>query len=116
MAKVVNKYLSIADPHEIIMSLCESGDVPLLTEGTTSDFKFKTTFFVVMLFVLKSALGNYIPTFLDVGIVLLISYLAIDTLWKFFKYNNRSVKTGGVSGLLTSVLALIGFIAVLGLF
>ena len=41
--------MSIADPHEIIMSLFESGDVPLLTEGTTSDFKFRTTFFIIML-------------------------------------------------------------------
>ena len=109
--KIINQNLGIYNPEDIVMSVFEPNEAPYLTHGTLSEFRYRSAAMLFILFILKSAFSNYIPTFVDIVLVPVTLYFMIVALHGFVKNINKSVEKAGFRGLMNNLVIL--FLSVL---
>ena len=114
--KIISKNLGIYDPHEIVLSMFETGDVPFLASNTNKEFKYKSIVFIFLLLLLRAAFGELVPSILDVFLVGVVLYAFVSVFIDFIRFFNNSTKSAGVFGIIDSALLLFLSIIVVGLF
>ena len=105
--KLINENLGVYNPEDIVMSIFEPNEAPFFTEATTPEFKYRSAAMLFVLFILKSAFSNYLPTVVDIVLVPVVLYFTIVALHGFIKNMNKSVQTIGIKGLVSNLVILL---------
>src|SRR3989338_10752261 len=105
MAKLfgIGKRMTVQDPHEALLGIFEHDrEVPMLSEGTGQEVKLKSLGFLILLFIIRNSVSEYIPKTLDFVLMVVVGFLTVEILFKFFKHLNRREKKESILGIVRS--------------
>ena len=113
----IGKRMSVQDPHEALLGLFEHDrEVPMLSEGTAQEVKLKSLGFLILLFIIRNSVSEYIPKTMDFLLMAVVGFFTIEILFKFFKHLNRRVKKEGILGIVRSAGFLVVIILIFAVF
>src|SRR3989338_5127408 len=119
MAKLfgIGKRMTVQDPHEALLGIFEHDrEVPMLSEGTGQEVKLKSLGFLILLFIVRNSVSEYVPKAIDYLLMAGVAFLTIEILFKFFKHLNRRVKKESILGIVRSAGFLIVIILIFAVF
>ena len=113
----IGKRMTVQDPHEALLGIFEHDrEVPVLSEGTSKEVKLKSLGFLILLFIIRNSVSEYIPKTLDFVLMVVVGFLTVEILFKFFKHLNRRVKKESILGIVRSAAFLTVIILIFAVF
>ena len=109
-------YGGMVQPEVAFLSMFQTSDNDPFTCQNTKNFIINILMLTFIIFTIKFAFNEVIPSVLQVVGIFVMSLFATITMFVFVRFFNRNIITNKVKGLFSSIFYLILFIITIGVF